>query len=59
MDFVERCGPKKIGIVCLYVDHYVETVKYLDFNLYVQLSRWSRGNASDWGSRGPGFDAQL
>ena len=31
--------------------HYVETVKKLDLNRYVQLSRWSRGNASECGAR--------
>jgi len=51
--------PEKNDIVCLFFDHYVETVKYLDFNPYVQLSKWSRGNASDWGARGPEFDSRL
>jgi len=35
--------------------HYVETVEKLDFNQYIQLSRNSRGKASDSGVRGTGF----
>ena len=38
---------------------YAEPVKLLEFIRYVQLTRWSRGHASDWGARGPGFGSRL
>jgi len=37
----------------------VETVKYLDFNRYIYLSRWSRDIASDCDARGPVLDSPL
>jgi len=36
-----------------------QTVKQLDFNRYVQLSRWHRGNASDCGAWYPWFNSRL
>ena len=41
------------------VYHCVETVKWLDYNRYCQLTRWCSGNASAWGARGPGFNSRI
>jgi len=37
----------------------VETVKWLDYNQYSQLTRWCSGNASALGARCPGFNHCL
>ena len=37
----------------------VETVKWLDYNLYSQLTRRCSGNASALSARGPGFNPRL
>ena len=36
--------------------HCVETVKWLDYNRYSQLTQWYSGNASALGAKGPGFN---
>ena len=38
---------KTSGLVCYVSTQYVETVKELDFNRYVQLTWWPRGNTPD------------
>ena len=37
----------------------VETVKWLDYNHYSQLTRWCSSNESTFGARGPGFNSRL
>ena len=55
-EFVENVWPAN-SVLFIYVQtHCVETVKSLDNNQYLQLSRWLRGNATDQGARVPGFD---
>jgi len=39
--------------------HCAETVKWLDYNPYSQLTRWCSGNASALGAKGPGFNSRL
>jgi len=39
--------------------HSVETVKYLDYYRYSQLTRWCRGYASALGARDPRFNSRL
>ena len=34
--------------------HYVQTVKWLDYNRYCRLTRWCSGNASVWVQEVPG-----
>ena len=48
--------PAKLALFIYDLTQYVEIVKYFYFNQYVQLSLWSRANASDCGARGPRFD---
>ena len=46
--------------LCIYVSiHCVETVKWLDYNRYSQLTRWCSGSTSVLGARGPGFSSRL
>jgi len=55
MNLLKMCGPqiRHCLLTC------VETVKYLDNNRYVQLTRWSRGNASALCARCPAFNSRL
>ena len=39
--------------------HCVDTVKYLDYSCYSQLTRWCSGNASALGASCPGFNSRL
>ena len=59
IDFVEKVWPANFVLFIYVFTHYVETVKWFDFNRYIQLSQWSRGNASDCDASGTGFDSQL
>ena len=46
----------------LYIDvstHCIETVNQLDYNRYLEMTRWSRGYASELGARGPGINSWL
>ena len=47
---------EKLPIIIIYC---VETVKWLYYNRYSQLTRWCSGNASALGARGPGFNPRL
>jgi len=47
---------EKLPIIII---HCVETVKWLDYNRYYQLTRWCSGKASALGARGPGFNPRL
>jgi len=49
----------KFGFFIYLFTHYFKTVKKLDINRYVQLTRWFRGIGSNWGARGPEFDLLL
>ena len=58
--FVENVWPANLALFYIYVStHCVEKVKWLDYNLYSQLTRWCIGNTSALGGRGPGFNPQL
>jgi len=56
-EFVENIWPANLDLFIYVSTHCVETVKYLDFNRYSQLTRWCSGNASALGARGPGFNS--
>ena len=57
--FVENVWPANLALF-VYVSIYcVETVKWLDYNRYSQLTRWCSGNASALGARGLGFNFRL
>jgi len=47
--------------LCLFTfrPYCVETVKWLDYNRYSQLTRWCSGNASALGARRSGFNPRL
>ena len=57
--FVENVWPANVALFIYVSTHCVETVKWLDYNRYFQLTRWCSGNASAWGARGPGFNPQI
>jgi len=57
--FVENVWPANLTLFVYVSTHYVETVKWLDYNRYFQLTRWCSGNASALGARGPGFNPRL
>jgi len=52
--FVENVWPANLALFVYVSTHCVETVKWLDYNRYCQLTRWCSGNASALGARGPG-----
>jgi len=57
--FVENVWPANLALFIYVSTHCVETVKWLDYNRYSQLTRWCSGNASALGARGPGFNPRL
>jgi len=57
--FVENVWPANFALFVYVSTHCVETVKWLDYNRYSQLTRWCSGNASALGARGPGFNARF
>ena len=57
--FVENVWPANLALFVYVSTHCVETVKWLDYNRYCQLTRWSSGNASALGVRGPGFNPRI
>jgi len=57
--FVENAWPAKLALFIYVSTHCVETVKWLDYNRYSQLTRWCIGNASALGARGPAFNPRL
>ena len=57
--FVENVWPAKLALFVYDSTHCVETVKWLDYNRYSQLTRWCRGNASALGAKGPVFNPRL
>jgi len=50
---------RKLGFVYYVSPHCVETVKWLGYNRYFQLTRWCSGKASAMGARCPGFNSRL
>jgi len=59
-NLLKMSGPQIWLCLFVYVStHCVETVKWLDYNRYSQLTRWCCGNASALGARGPGFNPRL
>jgi len=56
---VENVWPANLALFVYVSTHCVETVKWLDYNQYAQLTRWCSGNASALGTRGPGFNPRL
>ena len=44
---------------CLFTFRPIKTVRKLDYNRLLQLSRWGSGNASAMGARDLGFDSRL
>ena len=57
--FVENVWPANLPLFVYVSTHWVETVKWLGYNGYSQLTRWCSGNASALGARGPGFNPRL
>ena len=57
--FVENVWPANLALFVYVSNHCVETVKWLDYNRYSQLTRWCSGNASALGAKGPGFNPRL
>jgi len=57
--FVENVWPANLALFIYVSTHCVETVKWLDYNRYCQLTRWCSGNASALGARGPGFNSRI
>ena len=57
--FVENVWPANLALFVYVSTHCVETVKWLDYNRYSQLTRWCSGNASALGARRPGFNPRL
>ena len=57
--FVENIWPANLALFVYVSTHCVETVKWLDYNRYSQLTRWCSGNASALGARSPGFNTRL
>jgi len=56
---VENVWPANLALFIFVSIHCIETVKWLDYNRYSQLT-WARsGNASALGARGPGFNPHL
>jgi len=51
---LKKCGLQIL--LCLFLFLFLKSGT---FNQYVQLTRWSRGNASHCDERGPGFDSRL
>jgi len=54
--FVENVWLANLALFNYVSAHCVETVKWLDYNQYSQLTRWCSGNASALGAKGPGFN---
>ena len=54
--FVENVRPANLALFVYVSTYCVETVKWLDYNRYFQLTRWCSGNTSALGARGPGFN---
>ena len=42
--FVENVWPANVALFVYVSTHCVETVKWLDYNRYSQLTRWCSGN---------------
>ena len=57
--FVENVWPANLALFVYVSTHCVETVKWLAYNPYCQLTRWCSGNASDLGAKGPGFSPRI
>jgi len=57
--FVENVWPANLALFVYVSTHCVETVKWLDYTRYFQLTRWCSGNASALGASGPGFNPRL
>ena len=57
--FVENVWPANLALFVYISTHCVETVKWLYYNRYSQLTRWCSGNASALGARRPGFNHRL
>jgi len=56
---MKKSGPQIWLCLFTFSIHCVETVKWLDYNRYSQLTRWCSGNASALGPKGPGFNPRL
>ena len=57
--FVENVWPANLALFIYLSTHCLETVKWLDYNRYCQLTRWYSGIASALGARGPGFNPRI
>ena len=57
--FDENVWPANLAMFIYVSIHCVETVKWLDYNRYSQLTRWCSGNAYALGARGLGFNPRL
>jgi len=57
--FVENVWPANLALFVYVSTHCDETVKWLDYNRYSQLTQWCSGNASAVGARSPGFNPRL
>ena len=57
--FVENVCPANLALFIYVSTHCVDTVKWLDYNRYCQLTRWCSDNASALGARAPGFNPRI
>jgi len=57
--FVENFWPANLALFIYVSTHCVETVKWLDYNRYSQLTRCGSGNASALGARARRFNPRL
>ena len=57
--FVKNVWPANLALFVYGSNHCVETVKWLDYNRYSQLTWLCSGNASALGAKGPGFNPRL
>ena len=58
-EFVQNVWPANSALFINVSTHCVETVKYLDYKRYSQLTRWCRGNTSSMNARAPGFNSRF
>jgi len=57
--FVKNVWPANLALFVYVSTHCVETVKWLDYNRYSQLTWWCSGNTSTLGATGPGFNPRF
>jgi len=59
LKYYKKVRPANLALFVYVSTHCVELVKQIDFNRYVQLTRWPTSNTPDCGARGPRFNSRL